>query len=172
MAAKSPRVSAAAKAAFARRLAALMGERGLSGAETARRMREHLPESARISKANLWQYLHGKVMPSPQYLDALCSALGVERSALVPDLKPPPRHGPSRDVGPKARPPGVPGDVPEGQPTVSFEDFGDEVHLWIAQRVSWDVALKIMELLKEQAPGGDSRTPAAFPATDVQPGES
>ena len=84
MAAKSLRVSASAKAAFARRLAALMDERGLSGAEAARRMREYLPERARVSKANLWQYLHGKVMPSPQYLDALCSALGVERSELIP----------------------------------------------------------------------------------------
>ena len=137
MAAKSPRVSAAAKAAFARRLAALMGERGLSGAETARRMREHLPESARISKANLWQYLHGKVMPSPQYLDALCSALGVERSELIPGFQAPPQHGPSERVQLKAPPPEAAGNVPAGaHPTLSFEDFGDEVHLWIEQRVT------------------------------------
>ncbi len=29
-----------------------------------------------------------------------------------------------------------------------IEDLGDEVHLWIAQRVPWPVMLEILRLLK------------------------
>ena len=32
--------------------------------------------------------------------------------------------------------------------TVRIQDLGDEVHLWIEQRVPWPVALKILEALK------------------------
>jgi hypothetical protein len=36
--------------------------------------------------------------------------------------------------------------------TLRIRDFGDEVHLWIECRVPWDVALKILRVLKEPAP--------------------
>jgi hypothetical protein len=32
--------------------------------------------------------------------------------------------------------------------TVRIQDLGPEVHLWVAQRVPWPVALEIMRLLK------------------------
>jgi hypothetical protein len=34
------------------------------------------------------------------------------------------------------------------QGTVRIQDLGEEVHLWIEQRVPWPVALKILEALK------------------------
>ena len=45
--------------------------------------------------------------------------------------------------------------------TVRIEDFGDEVHLWVAQRVPWPVALEILRLLKlpEEASAGDEDKP-------------
>jgi hypothetical protein len=36
--------------------------------------------------------------------------------------------------------------VPE---TLQILDFGREVHLWIEQRVPWDVALQILQLLTQ-----------------------
>jgi hypothetical protein len=41
--------------------------------------------------------------------------------------------------------------------TVRIRDLGDEVHLWVEQRVPWTVALKIMKLLKDPDPpeGGE-----------------
>ena len=39
--------------------------------------------------------------------------------------------------------------------TVRITDFGDEVHLWVEQRVPWRVALKIMKLLKGPDPPED-----------------
>jgi len=32
--------------------------------------------------------------------------------------------------------------------TVRIQDLGDEVHLWVEQRVPWTVALEILRLLK------------------------
>ena len=41
------------------------------------------------------------------------------------------------------------GRTAQDQPsTLQIEDLGDEVHLWIAQRVPWPVALEILRLLK------------------------
>ena len=33
--------------------------------------------------------------------------------------------------------------------TVRIRDLGDEVHLWVEQRVPWTVALMIMKLLRD-----------------------
>ena len=41
------------------------------------------------------------------------------------------------------------------QGTVRFEDFGDEVHLWIEQQVPWKVALAILRELKAPAAPDD-----------------
>ena len=42
------------------------------------------------------------------------------------------------------------------QGTVRIQDLGDEVHLWIEQRVPWPVALKILEALKTPEQPGRS----------------
>jgi hypothetical protein len=41
------------------------------------------------------------------------------------------------------------GDAPD---TLRIRDFGDEVHLWIEQRVPWPVALEIVRVLTARAP--------------------
>ena len=43
----------------------------------------------------------------------------------------------------------------DAKATVRIHDFGDEVHLWIEQWVSWDVALDILKELKAQSPADD-----------------
>ena len=45
----------------------------------------------------------------------------------------------------------------EAKGTVRFEDFGDEVHLWIEQQVPWKVALEILKELKVPAAADDER---------------
>jgi hypothetical protein len=37
----------------------------------------------------------------------------------------------------------------DAEGTLHIQDFGDEVHLSFAQRVPWEVALKILRVLKE-----------------------
>ena len=43
----------------------------------------------------------------------------------------------------------------KAQGTIRFEDFGDEVHLWIEQQVPWKVALEILKELKTPATRDD-----------------
>jgi transcriptional regulator with XRE-family HTH domain len=152
------------KAAFASRLRAIMEARGLTAAETARRMSEHLPEGETISRASLSHYRTGRSMPLMRYLDALSLALGVDKSDLLaPAGKDEiPGRNQSLELTESAEPPrkqawmGAPGNEnaaagrsPEvTKPLGIIEDFGDEVHLRIDQRVPWDVALKILEMLK------------------------
>ena len=76
------------------------------------------------------QYLRGRSMPRLRYLDALVVSLGVERSKLVGDFDTPAPQDRSRSE-PGAR------DVTG---TVRLADHGDEVQLWIEQRVPWTVA--------------------------------
>jgi transcriptional regulator with XRE-family HTH domain len=86
MVAKRLKVSDASKAAFAQRLRSVIDERGLTVAETARRMRTHLPKGESISVVGVLHYLSGRSLPRLRYLDALSLALNVDNSELVPDL--------------------------------------------------------------------------------------
>jgi hypothetical protein len=79
-------------------------------------------------------------MPSLRYLDALARALGVDRYALTPELQD------AAEVTAEA--------PPNAERTrISLQDLGDEVHLHINERVPWDVALKVMTLLKASEAG-------------------
>ncbi len=42
------------------------------------------------------------------------------------------------------------------QGTLRIRDFGDKVHLWFKQRVSWPVALEILKELKAPDPADDA----------------
>ena len=125
MAAQRLRVSPPARAAFQDRLRALMDERQLSIAETARRASEHLPEGEGLSRAALRHYLRGRSLPRMRYLDALALGFGVERSELIGSLA----------------------DADHVRGTVRVEDFEEEAQLWVEQRVAWPVALRILRLL-------------------------
>jgi transcriptional regulator with XRE-family HTH domain len=139
-----------------------MDERGFSLAETVRRMGEHLPKGERISRASISQYRTGRAIPRPHYLDALSLALGIEKSSLivVPDSAPTPAAESSIGVAqPRQsrrsalRPAnaGNNGAGPlEARGVIGIQDLGGEVHLKIDQRVSWDVALKILDALKRR----------------------
>ena len=40
-----------------------------------------------------------------------------------------------------------------------IRDFGHEVHLWVEQRVSWKIALQILEILKGRDPSANDDKP-------------
>jgi transcriptional regulator with XRE-family HTH domain len=86
MVAKRLKVCDTSKAAFGQRLRSAIDERGLTVAETARRMRTHLPKGESISIVGVLHYLNGRSLPRLRYLDALSLTLGVDKSELIPDL--------------------------------------------------------------------------------------
>ena len=62
-----------------------MNQRGLSIAETARQMRQHLPAGEGFTATNLTHYRQGRSVPRPKYLEALSRVLEVDPSALTPE---------------------------------------------------------------------------------------
>lgn len=119
------------KAAFAKRLRAIMEERGVSGAETIRRMQEHLPDGGSIARSCLSHYRAGRTVPRLRHLDALSLALGVEKSQLLPELHP--ANGEKEFL--------------------TLHQIGDEVQLQVRQRVSWETAAQILAILKGNGSG-------------------
>jgi len=130
--AKRLHVSSSARAAFPQRLRSIMSERGLTVAETARLASAHMPEGQGLSRATLRHYLRGRSLPRQRYLHALALALGVEPSHLTRETE-------------HALPPGssTPGK------RVVVKDLGGEAHLFVEQRVPWDLALAILKLVTD-----------------------
>ena len=142
-------VSRSARAAFADRLHTIMDERGLNPLELAQRMRAHIPDGEVVTQKSIMHYLRGRALPRRRYFDVLCLALGVDASALIPDVD---LSAPGGAVRPgRTQEPGM----------LRIVGVGDQVDLWIEKRVPHDVALQVMEALKATAPprGRVSDTP-------------
>jgi transcriptional regulator with XRE-family HTH domain len=146
-----------ARAAFAHRVRAIMEDRGLSVTETARRVRQYLPEGESISQASISHYRTGRAVPRLRYLDALSLALGVTKSELM-DLD---RDGKAAMPGsrsataPRRASPIEPGQngspqctaaTPDG--SVHFVDLGDRMRLRVDHVVPWSTGLQILQILR------------------------
>jgi transcriptional regulator with XRE-family HTH domain len=129
--------------AFARRLRAIMEERGLTAGETARRMREHLGGDTKFTPANISHYRLGRSLPRPRYLDALSAVLGIDKEELLSSAHPYPEREPSSD-GPSR-------DGHEAPPSLNIVDRGGSVWLQINQQLPWPVAIQILNALKGAA---------------------
>jgi transcriptional regulator with XRE-family HTH domain len=141
------------KAKFAERLRATMQHQGLTIAETARRVRQHLPNGEGFDDTNLIHYRQGRSVPRPAHLEALSRALGVSASDLLGT------EAGARAVDTRQRTPAT--SVPlrphhevaeAGRPSPVIqvmEDYGENVLLRFEQLVPWPVALRILQLLKD-----------------------
>jgi transcriptional regulator with XRE-family HTH domain len=127
---------------FAQRLKSAMEERGWGLSETARRVRENLGEGSKFTAANISHYRQGRSFPRPRYLDALSSALGMDKNALVsPDE--------SAAVLSKGPSPAAAIIEPSGaSPHFHIEDRGGNAWLQINQQLPWPKAIQILQVLK------------------------
>lgn len=113
---------------FARRLQAFMDDKGWNQAELARRTAEHC-RTGKFGRDNVSSYIRAISLPGPVYLKAIAKALGVEKEDLLPS--------------------GLARGVDTALPEVQVRDAGDGLaHLKINQAVKWEVAIKVLELLK------------------------
>ena len=127
---------------FAERLRLAMEERGWSGAETARKVRDQLGDSATFTPVNIAHYKQGRSRPRPQYLAALSVALGKPEEYFLGGFK----------INGAAHADAVNGhslnNSPDALPALHIEDRGRNAWLQINQQVPWPVAVRILEALK------------------------
>ena len=116
---------------FRKTLKKLMDEKGMTQAELCREASHHLGSD--IGRYNISYYLSGRSKPNKERRDAIAAALGVSGEELIPDSAVTPR---SDGVGMSA-----PMEMSQIPGT-------DQVRLKIDQVVPWDLALKILEVLK------------------------
>lgn len=156
--------------AFATRLTSVMQERGLTNVETAKRMREHLPEGEGFSPANISHYRSGRSVPRSSHLEALSQALGIKPSDLVTEELPDemkaaaesrPAQGrrSGRQQKTKREQPGRRRHITrvsdtsgiesaEAVPVLQIEDLGTEVRIRFDQSFPWDAGMKLIQALK------------------------
>ncbi len=126
-----------------------MEERGWGLTETARRVREHLGEGSKFTAANISHYRQGRSFPRARYLDALSSALGMDKNALVsgqPGFSGAERLKPSSSSVATIEAPGA-------SPQFHIEDRGGNAWLQINQQLPWPIAIKILQVLKGEVAG-------------------
>ncbi len=117
----------AVKIEFAHRLQQAMIKKGWNQSELARQAQLHLP-GGRLGRDNVSTYIRGSVLPGPNNLHALATALGVKVDDLLPSR-------------------GVPS-AADKSPPLDYRDLGDgNVWLKINQAIPRRLALRIMNML-------------------------
>lgn len=116
---------------FARRLASALIERGWSQTELASRASELMPPGQKLEKYSVSVYVSGKSFPEPMRLDAICRALGVPPSSLVPGYE------------------GI-GRLSGGARSLEVSDAGDGM-MWLIvhKRLPLSVVLDVLKLINE-----------------------
>lgn len=116
-----------ARREFAKRLQALMTEKGWSQSDLARAAAKFMPDK-KFNRDNVSLYVRAQQLPGPVRLRAMCKALGVTEDRLTP--------------------PGAVATVDEQAPPMAMRPLGGgNVWLQINQAVPQSVALKILALL-------------------------
>jgi transcriptional regulator with XRE-family HTH domain len=126
---------------FAERLRLAMQERGWSGAETARKVRDQLGDSATFTPVNIAHYRNGRSRPRPQYLAALSVALGKPEEYFLGFKINGAAHADAANGHSLNT-------AQDALPALHIEDRGRTAWLQINQQVPWSVAVKILEVLK------------------------
>ena len=132
------------KADFAERLKAALDRKGWTASEAVRQVSRFLADGDKFGRAHMWQYLQGRALPRSRYLLALSRALEIDPGELLPErpvaLASP---APPFSFGGTAASASGPADF------VHVRDYGDGTALLeVAQRVPWDTALEVMQILK------------------------
>jgi len=119
----------ASRDVFASKLQAAMDAKGWNQSDLARAATAALGGEGVIQRDNISKYINGKAIPSSPKLYAISTALGVNKDELIPGVS---------VMQPTVR------NVPIG-----VDDLGEgKAWLRVNQPVSWDVALKVLDLLK------------------------
>jgi transcriptional regulator with XRE-family HTH domain len=149
------------KADFADRLKAAIQRKGWSMSETARQAASFLGDKEKFGRAHVWHYVQGRAVPQFKYLEALSLALEVSPAELMPADLLAERVGPLDNIettnpdeqSVDRRPLSHEKSSEPESGLVHVRDYGDGTALLeVSQRVSWDNALAILQILKAAPP--------------------
>ena len=151
------------KTDFADRLNPAIERKGWSMSETARRASSFLSEGDKFGRAHVWHYVQGRALPRVRYLEALSLALDVKPDELMPLETTRDGNG----SNPSASAPALPAErgrraagnrqaqatpSPPSSGMVHVRDYGDGTALLeISERVPWDIALAVLQVLKKNS---------------------
>jgi transcriptional regulator with XRE-family HTH domain len=113
---------------FAKRLQKAMIDKGWNQSELARRASNYLPKGQTLGRDNVSHYVRAVALPRPTQLAALAKSLGLSPADLLPTIPSASQKAPPFDMR-------------------QLED--GNVWLRVNQPVSFDQALKIMQILQE-----------------------
>lgn len=118
---------------FARRVTAARMDKGFNQAELARAAAKYMADG-KFGRDLIGLYERALRLPSPMHLSAMARALGKDTQELMPYQ-------------------GVPGGQDNRFVPVDVKDMGDgQAWVRINEQVPWDVALKVMELVRGAKP--------------------
>ena len=153
------------KTDFADRLKAAIERKGWSMSETARRASSFLSEGDKFGRAHVWHYVQGRALPRVRYLEALSLALDVKPDELMPleatrdgnvsspnGLSSAPALAAERGRRPAGDKQAPTAASPSSAGMVHVRDYGDgTVLLEVSERVPWDIALAVLQILKKNS---------------------
>lgn len=141
---------------FAERLRKSMAVASITAAELTRRIQEEIPE---FSPGNISHYLAGRSVPRTRVLAAIIRALGENADELalarVPRSKAGSARSSANSVRSSTNSPTSTSTSATDLPALNLLDLGDgSAMLQINQKLSWSVALRILQALKgDDGPG-------------------
>jgi transcriptional regulator with XRE-family HTH domain len=150
------------KTVFAERLRSIMAERNLTVTTLARLVQQRIPDR-NFNPVNLSHYRSGRSLPRPQVMNALAQALVVELEDLAPSnlsgieitQKLERKRGRKQSAVTEAALVDTPSDKDENaSPAFYLKDLeGGDAWIQINQRLSWNLVIKLLKVLKGEGEG-------------------
>lgn len=120
-------------------LRTLMRDKGITGADLARRASKHLDSGKGMDRSMISWYVNGRSVPAPTTLAAIAKVLEVDPQFMLPRDH---SQKPNEAAGPASA------HFNEQDVRMSLEP-GGTMHLMINKRLPTEVGWKIIELIKE-----------------------
>lgn len=115
----------------------LMRDKGITGADLARRASKHLSSGKGMDRSMISWYVNGRSVPAPTTLAAIAKVLEVDPQLMLP-----------RDHSQKPHEAAGPAVASSGQDVRMSLEAGNSMHLMINTHLPTDVGWKIIELIK------------------------
>lgn len=138
MASFKAKYTEAERKAFGQLLRQLMSDKGVTGADLARRANKHITSGKGMDRSMISWYLNGRSIPTPVSLTAIAKVLEVDPQLMLP-----------RDHSQKPGEAAGPVSAANEQDVRMSLGAGNTMHLMINTHLPAEIGWKVIELVKE-----------------------